>query len=99
MCQKNIATRLQLRPRTLLAVISILSPFLLAPKASVLADEALVKALQELDSRVCPGKDEQKLLTEMLGADIRKLRTFYQESETKEWGKIKTKLGPSSHYV
>jgi cephalosporin-C deacetylase-like acetyl esterase len=59
--------------------------------ASVTAAEALGKTLQELDVRVCPGKDEQKLLVEMLGADLRKRRREANERETAAWGNVKTK--------
>jgi cephalosporin-C deacetylase-like acetyl esterase len=74
-----------------LAAACILFPFLLVTAGPVWGDEALVKALRALDTRVCPGQDEQKLLTEMLGKNIRSLRTFYQEHEAKAWAKIKTK--------
>ncbi|MGI8978351.1 MAG: alpha/beta hydrolase [Pirellulaceae bacterium] len=73
------------------AAAFILFASFLAHAASIFADEALVKTLQELDTRVSPGKDEQKLLTEMLGKDIRSFRTFYQERETEAWAKVKTK--------
>ncbi|MFN0018155.1 MAG: acetylxylan esterase [Pirellulaceae bacterium] len=69
----------------------LLVPFLLAPSASLLADEALVKALQELDTRVYSAKDEQKLLAEMLGANLRQRRREANERETAAWGKVKTK--------
>ena len=70
---------------------TILFALLLASTASLWADEALVKALQELDTRVCPGKEEQKLLTEMLGKDIDSFFAFYKEFEAEAWAKVKTK--------
>lgn len=73
------------------AAISLACLCLLAPAKAFPADEALVKALQQLDTRVYPDKEEQKPLRETLSADLRGLRKFYNESETEAWGKVKTK--------
>jgi len=73
------------------AAASLVSLCLLVPTIAYSADEALVKALKDLDSRVYTEKDEQKQLAEMLGADIRKRRKEANERETAAWGKVKTK--------
>ncbi|MBC7852460.1 MAG: acetylxylan esterase [Pirellulaceae bacterium] len=74
------------------AAVLILAVFHVASAAAVVADEALVKTLKQLDTRVCPCKDEQKLLTEMLGKDILSFRKFYQELESEAWAKVKSKV-------
>ncbi len=81
----------QFDPRTILAAISILSPFLLAGTPPALADEALVKVLKELDTRVYRERDEQKAMQAMLGEYIRKRRKEANERESAEWAKVKSK--------
>ena len=73
------------------AAVSVFLSLLLAAQGNIRGDEALVKVLKELDTQVCPGKEEQKLLTEMLGANIRKRRREANERETAAWEKVKTK--------
>lgn len=73
------------------AAVAIFVPFLWVCSASAAADEELVKSLKELDTRVYANPEEQKLLREMLGADIRKRRAASNERETKAWLEVKTR--------
>jgi cephalosporin-C deacetylase-like acetyl esterase len=73
------------------AAVAVFVPFLWVCSALAVADEGLVKSLKELDARVYADPEEQKLLREMLGADIRKRRTAANERQTKAWLEVKTK--------
>lgn len=64
---------------------------LLGISRAIVADEALAKALRELDTRVYREQDEQKQLAEMLGTDLRKRRKETQERESAGWAKVKSK--------
>ena len=71
------------------AAASVLFSSFLLSAASILADEALVKTLQDLDTRVYRDKDEQKQMQKMLGASIRKRRMEASERETAAWAEVK----------
>src|SRR5258706_140324 len=73
---------------SLLCVVAFQLTAAVSPAAE---PSALAKTLQELDTRVCPSKDEQKLLAEMLGANIRKRRAAANERETDAWSRVMTK--------
>lgn len=74
-----------------LAAACILVVWIHVCASPALADEALVKALQQFDTRVYREKDEQQQLQETLGTYVRTFRKFYQERENAAWAKIKTK--------